>query len=77
MNQHQLDTLRNNNEESREFVKSCFRGALMIILKDKKEEKFTQGIPLVAMNNLRAKFRQNLVKFLLWWDSQPETRDFL
>ncbi len=41
MNQHQLDTLRKNNEESREFVKSCFRGALMIILKEKKEEKIT------------------------------------
>ena len=39
MNQKQLETLRKNNEESREFVKSCFRFAMMIILKDKEDKK--------------------------------------
>lgn len=41
MNQKQLETLRKNNEESREFVKSCFRFALMIILKDKTNRKLS------------------------------------
>ena len=41
MNQKQLETLRKNNEESRDFVKSCFRFALMIILKDKNNKKLT------------------------------------
>ncbi|MBQ9457144.1 MAG: hypothetical protein IJU64_01355 [Bacilli bacterium] len=41
MNQKQLETLRKNNEESRDFVKSCFRFALMIILKDKSNKKIT------------------------------------
>ena len=39
MNQKQLETLRKNNEESREFVKSCFRFAMMIILKDKEDKR--------------------------------------
>ena len=38
MNEKQLATLRKNNEESRDFVKSCFRYALMIILKDKEDK---------------------------------------
>ena len=37
MNQKQLERLQKNNEESREFVRSCFRFALMIILKDKND----------------------------------------
>ena len=41
MNQKQLETLKKNNEESRDFVKSCFRFALMIILKDKKDKTLT------------------------------------
>ena len=41
MNQKQLDTLRKNNEESREFVKSCFRFALMVILKDKSNKSLS------------------------------------
>ena len=41
MNQKQLETLQKNNEESRDFVKSCFRFALMIILKDKKDKTLT------------------------------------
>ena len=41
MNQRQLETLRKNNEESRDFVKSCFRFALMIILKDKEDHRIT------------------------------------
>ena len=38
MNEKQLETLRKNNEESRDFVKSCFRFALMVILKDKSNK---------------------------------------
>ena len=41
MNQKQLETLQKNNEESRDFVKSCFRFALMIILKDKEDKTLT------------------------------------
>jgi AcrR family transcriptional regulator len=41
VNQHQLETLRKNNEESRDFAKSCFRFALMIILKDKNDSRVT------------------------------------
>lgn len=41
MNEKQLETLRKNNEESRDFVKSCFRFALMIILKDKNNKKLS------------------------------------
>lgn len=41
MNQKQLDTLRKNNEESREFVKNCFRFALMVILKDKSNKSLS------------------------------------
>ena len=41
MNEHQLETLRKNNEESRDFVRSCFRFALMIILKDKNDSRVT------------------------------------
>ena len=41
MNERQLETLRKNNEESHDFVKSCFRFALMIILKDKSDNRIT------------------------------------
>ena len=41
MNQKQLETLQKNNEESRDFVRSCFRFALMIILKDKQNRKLS------------------------------------
>lgn len=41
MNPHQLEILRKNNEESHDFVKSCFRYALMIILKDDSNAKVT------------------------------------
>ena len=41
MNQHQLETLKKNNEESHDFVKSCFRFALMIILKDPNDTRIT------------------------------------
>ncbi len=41
MNQKQLETLQKNNEESRDFVRSCFRFALMIILKDKQNKKLS------------------------------------
>ena len=41
MNQKQLETLQKNNAESRDFVKSCFRFALMIILKNKEDKTLT------------------------------------
>ena len=41
MNQKQLEALKKNNEESHDFARSCFRFALMILLKDKKDEKIT------------------------------------
>lgn len=41
MNKKQLETLIKNNEESRDFVRNCFRFALMILLKEKKGEKIT------------------------------------
>lgn len=41
MNQKQLDALKKNNEESHDFARSCFRFALMILLKEKKDEKIT------------------------------------
>ena len=41
MNEKQLETLKRNNKESRDFVRSCFRFALMIILKDEKDKKVT------------------------------------
>jgi len=41
MNPKQLETLQKNNEESREFVRSCFRFALMIILKDKSDNRLS------------------------------------
>lgn len=34
MNQKQLETLKKNNEESRDFARSCFGFALMIMLKE-------------------------------------------
>lgn len=34
MNQKQLETLKNNNYESRDFVRSCLSFALMIMLKE-------------------------------------------
>ena len=34
MNQKQLDTLKKNNEDTREFIRSCLSFALMILLKD-------------------------------------------
>ena len=34
MNQKQLETLKRNNYESRDFVRSCFSFALMIMLKE-------------------------------------------
>lgn len=41
MNERQLETLKKNNEESHDFAKSCFRFALMIILKENSGEKVT------------------------------------
>lgn len=34
MNQKQLETLRKNNEETRDFIRSCISFALMVLLKD-------------------------------------------
>ena len=34
MNQKQLETLRQNNEDSRDFARSCFGFAIMIMLKE-------------------------------------------
>lgn len=34
MNQKQLETLKRNNDESRDFARSCFSFALMIMLKE-------------------------------------------
>lgn len=34
MNKRQLETLKKNNEESRDFARSCFSFALMIMLKE-------------------------------------------
>lgn len=36
MNQKQLDTLRRNNEETRDFIRSCISYALLVLLKDEK-----------------------------------------
>ena len=58
MNQKQLDILRKNNEESRDFVRSCFRFALMIILKDKtKKRTITQLCQIAGVS--RTAFYRN------------------
>ena len=41
MNQKQLETLQRNNRESNDFVRSCLRFALMIILKDKEDHRLS------------------------------------
>lgn len=41
MNQKQLDTLKRNNEESRDFIKSCIYFALMVMLKENSAEKIS------------------------------------
>lgn len=35
MNKKQLETLKKNNEETRDFIRSCINFALMVLLKDK------------------------------------------
>ena len=41
MNQNQLEVLRKNNESTRDFVRSCLRLALMVLLKGNDGEKIT------------------------------------
>ena len=41
MNKKQLDTLKRNNEESRDFIKSCISFALMVMLKEENRDKIT------------------------------------
>jgi len=41
MNQKQLETLRKNNEESREFARSCISAALNVLLKKDRLEDIT------------------------------------
>lgn len=36
MNKKQLETLKKNNEETRNFIRSCISFALMVLLKDEK-----------------------------------------
>lgn len=41
MNQKQLETLKKNNEETRDFIRSCISFALMILLKDQTIKTIT------------------------------------
>ena len=41
MNQNQLEVLRKNNESTHDFVRSCLRLALMVLLKGNDGEKIT------------------------------------
>ena len=59
MNQKQLETLRKNNEETRDFIKSCVYFALMVMLKEEKHEKLTVSRLCTIAGVSRAAFYRN------------------
>ena len=64
MNPNQLEVLRKNNESTRDFVRSCLRLALMVLLKGNDGEKINQLIWLSLSHSL-----------MVYWlkEGRPET----
>lgn len=59
MNQKQLETLRKNNEDTRDFIRSCISFALMVLLKDESIENITVSKLCTVAGVSRTAFYRN------------------